>query len=61
MAALLAHRNLDEAAARAVTTPKTSPQTVAISPNQPEHHAENARKVQKPYRKPSEKPLKSRI
>src|ERR1039458_9589601 len=42
-----------------LTTPKTSPPTVPISPNQPEHHGENARKVQKPYRKPCEKPFES--
>ena len=35
-----------------VTTPKTSAQAVPISPNQPENHAENARKAQKPYGKP---------
>jgi hypothetical protein len=57
IAALLSHRNVEEAA-RAVTTPKTSAQPWPISPNQPENHAKNARKTQKPYRKPPEEPLK---
>jgi hypothetical protein len=34
---------------RRVAILKTSAQTVAISPNQPENHFENARKAEKPY------------
>src|ERR1017187_10543508 len=32
---------------------------ITHSPNQPEYHPETARKVQKPYRKPSGKPFKT--
>jgi hypothetical protein len=50
IAALLSHRNVD-GPARAVTTPKTSAQTEAISPNQPENHAVNAAETPKTMRK----------
>src|ERR1039458_7704417 len=53
----LSHRNAETGGLR-VTVTKPAP-AIAHSPNQPEYHPETARKVQKPYRKPSGKPFKT--
>jgi hypothetical protein len=39
------------------TSSNTGAQTLPISPNQPENHAETVRKTQKPYGKPPQEPL----